>query len=943
MLRALPLLLLILALSFPSWARGAEPADFAACDKLAASQPESEDTTRCYDKVGERLQRPEETAARFRQLLSRHPESPWPSLFLGILELGDRERAEALFRIAVKGFVARKDAWGEVLARANLHRLLFNAGRVDDAGAQADLALKAAEAASHPEAVARAQILKARHLWSVGRDFEQVYLLLRRATVTAVESDNYYTKRESFNMLGNISVDLGRSREGYEAFRRAVELAVAAGDRSGEAEARYGMSRAVLDEAAEIPTEERRQEVIRLARATLEAAVAADYRSIQARAHWQLGTLLSGEEAYRHLEACLEAADTARDRSYCLNALARHFASTDPPRARKAIAESLELAREAKDYWSMAFAWRERMRVSWAAGDPYKLVVRDSRLALEAIETLRELQASSTNQARAFAAWSEDYYWLSGRLIEAALAGNREGIGSAFLVAERMRARTLLDTLEAAKALPEAALPLRQRRAAVREELSGVQRRLMNPDLPAAERTEAVRHLNDLEIEEAEIQNQLARAAPPLAEQRPLSGIPEVRQALAANEALLSFQIAPWEDPWQDFSGGSWLTVVTRQGARAYRLPGRGELRSAVRLFNGTFNRRDSSEVTPSIALYRKLLEPALEGLPPGIERLILIPDDVLHQLPFGALRASKEARPLAARYRLSQAPSATLWLEWKEDKPSAPRTPALVFADPPPPGSGNGRTALASMERSAAVFASTDRLGALPFARQESRSVVSHMGGGSVRRLGEKATEAFLKHAPLHEYALLHFATHAVTDEANPERSGVLLAPGDAAEDGLLQIREIVDLYLKGRTVVLSACSTNTGAVLRGEGVMSLARAFFQAGAHTVVASLWKLRDDEAAEFFDRFYDHLGRGLSVAASAHAAQRELIEEGAPAAAWAGIVVLGDGDAVPLPGGRRGPALPPLPVWAWTLAGGVLLFAALGGLFWLRRRPAASPV
>ena len=58
---------------------------------------------------------------------------------------------------------------------------------------------------------------------------------------------------------------------------------------------------------------------------------------------------------------------------------------------------------------------------------------------------------------------------------------------------------------------------------------------------------------------------------------------------------------------------------------------------------------------------------------------------------------------------------------------------------------------------------------------------------------------------------------------------------------------------------MVLSACSTNTGTVLRGEGVMSLARAFFQAGAHTVVASLWPLRDDEAAIFFDRFYDHLG------------------------------------------------------------------------------------
>jgi CHAT domain-containing protein len=939
MLRALPFLLLVLTLPLPSEAGPAEAAAaFAHCDQLASRQPESQETTRCYDEVGLTFQQSAETIARLRKILEKYPGSPWPTLFLGINEGG---RSEEPFHLAIQGFAARQDAEGEILARANLHRVLFNAGRLKEAGAQADLAVKAGESSGQPEDMARANILKGRHLWSTGQDLEQAYLLLRRAT--AVASDNYFTNRDGLSVLANMSTDLGRFREGYEAFRRLAEMAVKEGDRSGEADARYGMARAVLDEAAELPTEERRREVLRVARETLDAAVAANYPGVEAKAHWLLGTMLSGEEALQHLEACLKTANKVRDRSYCLNALARHFASTDPRRAQKALDESLALAREAQDYWSMAFAWKERMRVSWAAG-PFDQAVRDSQSALEAIEALRDLQVSSTNQARAFSTWAEDYYWFSGSLIQAALAGRGEdALERAFLVSERMRSRTLLDTLEAARALPEAELPLRKRRGAVLEEISSVQRRLLDPDLPAAERTEANRHLDDLEMEEAEIRNQLARAAPALASvrQRDFASLPRVRQALAANEALLSFQVAPWEDPWKDFSGGSWLMVSTRQGTRVYRLPGRGELRMAVRMLNGTFNRRDGSEATPAIALYRKLLGPALKDLPPGIEKLILIPDDVLHQLPFGALKASKEAPPLAARYVLSQAPSATLWLDWKGNKNSPARTPALVFADPPPPGGGSGQTALASMERSAAVFATTSRLGPLPYARDEGRAVVGHLGGGSVQRLGEKAAEAFLKHAPLHEYGLLHFATHAVTDEANPERSGVLLAPGDAAEDGLLQIREIVDLYLEGRTVVLSACSTNTGAVLRGEGVMSLARAFFQAGAHTVVASLWKLRDDEAAEFFDRFYDHLGRGLSVAASAHAAQREMIEAGAPAAAWAGIVVLGDGDVVPLPDGRQGLYISNR---AWALAGGLLLIAVLGGLYWRRgRRAAAAPI
>ncbi|HEX6861419.1 MAG TPA: CHAT domain-containing protein, partial [Thermoanaerobaculia bacterium] len=105
------------------------------------------------------------------------------------------------------------------------------------------------------------------------------------------------------------------------------------------------------------------------------------------------------------------------------------------------------------------------------------------------------------------------------------------------------------------------------------------------------------------------------------------------------------------------------------------------------------------------------------------------------------------------------------------------------------------------------------------------------------------------------------------------------------------------------------------------------------QAGAHTVVASLWPLRDDDGAALFDRFYEHLGQGKSVAAALHAAQKDRIEAGAPAAAWAGIVVLGDGDVVPLPGGRKRSTLP------WALAAGALVALGVGvGVFLRKRTP-----
>jgi len=140
------------------------------------------------------------------------------------------------------------------------------------------------------------------------------------------------------------------------------------------------------------------------------------------------------------------------------------------------------------------------------------------------------------------------------------------------------------------------------------------------------------------------------------------------------------------------------------------------------------------------------------------------------------------------------------------------------------------------------------------------------------------------------------------VTDADNPQRSAIVLAAGGSGDDGLLQMSEILEIDWGGRLVVLSGCRTATGDLLQGAGVASLARAFLQAGAHAVVGSLWPLRDDETAAVFDRFYEHLARGASVSAALSTAHEKARAEGLPPAAWSGLVLIGDGSLVPLPGG-----------------------------------------
>jgi CHAT domain-containing protein/tetratricopeptide (TPR) repeat protein len=924
-------------------------AGLAACDALFAAAPDDPASAACFYNAGKDPAVAPAARAHLERLLAASPGHPWLELNLGHLESGSPERALTLYRAAAERFAAGHDAKGEVLARSNLQRVLMAQGRSEEAGIEAERAERVAVAAGDPELVARAKIVLARHLFTLGRDLERVYLLLREAEAVAFPRGPYPLRRDCLHWLANVSVEMGRFEEALTDYRREAELARANDDRFAVATALYGLARAFLDRAAEMPRPGERETVIALARDALAAAES--NRGVQQRAHWLLGMLTTGEEARRHLEACQAAAQTIREKSYCLNALARHFAAEDPPRARRAIGEALALAHQADDPWSMAYSWREQMRVSWtlAGGGSLAQAVADSHAALDAIEALRDLQAGTPSQAELFSTWSEEYAWLAGRLLQAWLhRHDRASLAEAFQIMERSRARALLDALAAARAAPPASpekKALQSGRAALLEDIARVQRRLFDPDLPAPERRRARRELEGLELAEADLRNQLAPVLPDHSSPRApeFVSLSEVEAALSPDEALLSFQAAPQDDLFGGAGGGggSWVLVSTLEGTRAWPLRrDRTWLRSAVALFDGLFERRDGSEAGSAAGLYETVLGEALRSLPPRVRHLILVPDDVLHQLPFAALRATATGPPLAERFDLMEVPSATLWLRWQLARPAPARVPVLALADPLLPwASSAAPPARGEPAERFALFASGLRLGPLPFARTEGEAAVRNLGGGSVLRTGAEASEGFVKSSPLSGYGVLHFATHAVLDDRDPEHSGVLLTAAPSSEDGLLQIREIVPLALGGRVVVLSSCRSASGTVVHGEGVMGLARAFFQAGAHTVVASLWPLRDDDGAALFDRFYVHLARGLTVAASLRAAQRDRIAAGAPAFAWAGLVVLGDGDLVPLPGGR--PVSEGLG-WAPVLATGALSVLLLAAAVAWRRRVRVKP-
>ncbi len=135
-----------------------------------------------------------------------------------------------------------------------------------------------------------------------------------------------------------------------------------------------------------------------------------------------------------------------------------------------------------------------------------------------------------------------------------------------------------------------------------------------------------------------------------------------------------------------------------------------------------------------------------------------------------------------------------------------------------------------------------------------------------------------------------IHLACHGRLDGERPRLTGLLLAGGD-----VLDVDDVHRLQAPADLVVLSACETGRGGLVRGDGVLGLVRGFFVAGARAVVASTWKVADRPTLDLMRRFYEALDTGALPAEALARAKREVLAGGGEAAHpahWAGFVLWG---------------------------------------------------
>lgn len=275
-----------------------------------------------------------------------------------------------------------------------------------------------------------------------------------------------------------------------------------------------------------------------------------------------------------------------------------------------------------------------------------------------------------------------------------------------------------------------------------------------------------------------------------------------------------------------------------------------------------------------STYLYNKLIEPVKSKLL-QTKRLLIIPDDELNYLPFEALQ-DENKRYLIENFSVQYQYSTAL-LGKAEGGRYSPGT--LSFAPFTVKGysdsSGNSFTSLPA-------------------------------SGNEVKKLeGEAFTDSnatknnFLQN--INQYSTLHLATHASVNNDDPLKSFIVFFP--STKDYKLYAGEIADLKLDStQLVILSACETGTGQLVKGEGLMSLSRAFAYAGCPNIITSLWKAEDRTTAFITQQLHYYLDKNYTKDKALQQAKLDLLnnKEIDPRLKspnyWAHLLLIGDYEA-----------------------------------------------
>ena len=425
----------------------------------------------------------------------------------------------------------------------------------------------------------------------------------------------------------------------------------------------------------------------------------------------------------------------------------------------------------------------------------------------------------------------------------------------AFDISERARSRAFLDLLGNRVTLS------RGRSASLIAEERELQERIialkaMPEDSPALRR--------ELELAREAYQAFLQRVRQIDREQASLMTVEplthkEVQALLPEGAVLLEYFVTE--------QGRTLLWTVERDRLSAVSLPfGRSQVAQRVQAFRDLLATRERHAEMQQMAwaLFDVLVRPGLRNRKP--RELLIVPHGPLHYLPFQALM------PAPGRYLLQDVPlyyySSASLMQFTRAKRVSGQPSLFALGNPD----------------------FQDPTLSLRYAEREARGIAALFPDAAVLT-GTAASKATSQDA-LRGHSVLHFATHAEFDEADPLGSALLLA-AQGGEVTRLEVQEIFGLNLQASLVVLSACETALGKLTQADELTGLTRAFIYAGAASVITTLWQVNDRASYELMREFYHHLKTGQNKAESLRQAQLAMLKMRPHPYYWAAYQLTGE--------------------------------------------------
>lgn len=373
----------------------------------------------------------------------------------------------------------------------------------------------------------------------------------------------------------------------------------------------------------------------------------------------------------------------------------------------------------------------------------------------------------------------------------------------------------------------------------------------------------------------------------------------DLQKKLSANQLVLRYYLT---------DSALYAVEISKSGIKSNRIGKQAEIVSLVDELQKAITgiRPDYLPLLKKLSV--KLINP-LRLAPGNPQQLIIIPDENLGFLAFETLLLP-DGRHLIDQYSLSYAYSLPLWTIHQQSKTESTKENKLVaFAPAYPERPASNRS---PATRGADLFQ-------LPFAQVEARTIAT-LFKGTVYEGQDANRTTFLNTIGRFDY--YHFAMHAELDTLSYEATNLVFSDSER-----LHFYELYNLDFPAEMVVLSACNTGIGAMVKGEGLMSLSHAMSAAGVRSSVYSLWEVPDKETATIITGFYQYLDKGYDKAAALQQAKNDFLKAN-PAKQhpyyWAGFILNGNSTAI-----QKNSYY-----WVWIVAG---ILGLLAGWLAYRKR------